>query len=99
MKTINTIGFKSLIAALALAGSAAPAFAAMRTVTLAIPGMSCPACPITVKKAIAKVEGVSKTEVSFDKREAVVTFDDAKATVQKLTNATTDAGYPSTAKH
>jgi len=35
--------------------------------------------------------------VSFDKREAVVTFDDAKTTVQKLTEATTNAGYPSSA--
>ena len=99
MKTTHSIRFKSLISAMALAGAAAPAFAAMQTVTLAVPGMTCPVCPITVKKAIAKVNGVSKTEVNFDRREAVVTFDDAKASVQKLTKATTDAGYPSTAKH
>lgn len=40
--------------------------------------MTCSACPITVKKAIFKVEGVSKVDVGFEKREAVVTFDDAK---------------------
>lgn len=45
-----------------------------------------------------KVEGVSKTDVSFDKRQAVVTFDDAKTNVQKLTKATEDAGYPSSLK-
>jgi mercuric ion binding protein len=33
---------------------------------------------------------VSKTDVSFDKRQAVVTFDDAKTNVQKLTKATED---------
>jgi mercuric ion binding protein len=33
--------------------------------------------------------------VNFDKRLAVVTFDDAKATIEKLTQATTNAGYPS----
>jgi mercuric ion binding protein len=60
--------------------------------------MNCAACPITVKKALVKVEGVDKVEVSFDKREAVVTFDDAKAAVGQLTRATTEAGYPSTVK-
>jgi mercuric ion binding protein len=75
-----------------------PGVAATQTVTLSVPGMTCATCPITVKKAISKVEGVSKTDVSFDKREAVVTFDDAKTSVQKLTKATEDAGYPSSVK-
>lgn len=60
--------------------------------------MTCAACPITVKKALTKVEGVSQVDVSFDQREAVVTFDDVKTTVQKLTEATTNAGYPSSVK-
>ena len=89
---------KKLFAALALVAVVAPVLAATQTVTLSVPGMTCAACPITVKKAISKVEGVSKTDVSFDKREAVVTFDDTKTNVQKLTKATEDAGYPSSVK-
>ena len=89
---------KKLAALVALAAIVAtPAWAAIQTVTLSVPGMTCAACPITVKKALTKVEGVSQVDVSFDKREAVVTFDDAKTTVQKLTEATTNAGYPSSA--
>ena len=65
-------------------------------VTLSVPGMNCATCPITVKKALTKVSGVSKTEVSLDRREAKVTFDDAKTNVEALTRATKDAGYPST---
>jgi len=87
-----------LLASLALVAVVAPVWAATQTVTLAVPGMTCAACPITVKKALSKVEGVSKADVNFDKREAVVTFDDAKASVQKLTKATEDAGYPSSVK-
>lgn len=49
-------------------------------------------------QALSKVEGVSKVDVGFEKREAVVTFDDTKASVQKLTKATADAGYPSSVK-
>lgn len=89
---------KKLFAALALAAVAAPIWAATQTVTLAVPGMTCAACPITVKQAISKVDGVNKVNVSYDKREAVVTFDDAKASVQKLTQATENAGYPSSVK-
>lgn len=89
---------KKLFASLALVAVVAPVLASTQTVTLSVPGMTCAACPITVKKAISKVAGVSKTDVSFDKREAVVTFDDAKTSVQKLTKATEDAGYPSSVK-
>ncbi|HEP9997320.1 TPA: mercury resistance system periplasmic binding protein MerP [Pseudomonas aeruginosa] len=67
---------KKLFASLALAAAVAPVWAATQTVTLAVPGMTCAACPITVKKALSKVEGVSKVDVGFEKREAVVTFDD-----------------------
>ncbi|MBC3879514.1 mercury resistance system periplasmic binding protein MerP [Undibacterium sp. FT79W] len=89
---------KKLFASLALVAVVAPVWAATQTVKLSVPGMTCAACPITVKKAISKVEGVSKVDVTFEKREAVVTFDDAKTNAQKLTKATEDAGYPSSVK-
>jgi mercuric ion binding protein len=76
-----------------------PAWAATQTVTLSVPSMTCAACPITVKKALSKVEGVEKTVVSFEKKQAVVTHDDAKTNVEALTKATENAGYPSTVKH
>jgi mercuric ion binding protein len=73
-----------------------PAVAATRTVTLSVPGMNCAACPITVKKALGNVPGVSRTEVNLDRREATVTFDDSRTNLEALTRATQDAGYPST---
>ena len=79
-----------------LGALASPVWAASQTVTLSLPTMDCPVCPITVKKALTKVSGVSKTDVNLDRREAKVTFDDAKANVEALTRATKDAGYPST---
>jgi mercuric ion binding protein len=76
-----------------------PAWAATQTVTLSVPGMTCAACPVTVKKALSKVEGVEKIVIHYDQKEAVVTFDDAKTKVEALTKATENAGFPSTAKH
>lgn len=90
---------KKLLAGLALtAACCTTAFAATKTVGLSVPGMTCAACPITVKKALDKVDGVEKTEVSFEKKEAVVTFDDAKTNVKALLEAVKNAGYPSTVK-
>ena len=75
-----------------------PALADSKTVTLSVPSMDCEACPITVKKAIQKVAGVEKVSVTYQPKEAVVTFDDSKANVDKLREATAKAGYPSTVK-
>jgi mercuric ion binding protein len=72
------------------------AFAAPpQTATLAVENMTCGTCPIVVKKALERVPGVSATSVDFDKKIATVTFDPDKATSAKLTQATTDAGFPS----
>ena len=79
-----------------LAALTVPALAAPKTITLSVPSMDCPVCPITVKKALTGVPGVSAAEVSLDKRQAKVTFDDARTTVETLTQATRKAGYPST---
>ncbi|MFM2059964.1 MAG: hypothetical protein RLY71_4349 [Pseudomonadota bacterium] len=76
---------------------AATALAAPRTVTLYLPTMDCPVCPITVKNALRRVDGVSKADVNFGKRQAMVSYDDTKTSVPTLTRATQDAGYPSTA--
>jgi mercuric ion binding protein len=42
-----------------------------------------------------RVDGVGHAAVSYEKKTATVTFDDAKTTLAALTAATTKAGYPS----
>jgi len=87
---------RMLLAAGSLIVVASTAWASPKTVSLSVPTMNCPVCPITVKQALTKVPGVTRAEVSLDKRQATVTFDDAKTNVEALTRATTNAGYPST---
>jgi mercuric ion binding protein len=79
-----------------IAAMSTSVWAATKTVTLNVPGMTCPTCPITIKKALNKVQGVSRVDVNYEKKQAVVTFDDAKTDTKTLVKATTDAGYPST---
>ena len=74
-----------------------PVWAAPQTVTLAVEGMSCPTCPITVRKSLEKVPGVKKVKVDFARKQATVTYEDTQASLDKLTQATTEAGYPSQA--
>jgi mercuric ion binding protein len=76
----------------------APAIAGTRTVTLLVPSMTCATCPITVKKALQKIDGVAEAKVTWEPKEAVVTYDDAKTDVSALTEATQNAGYPSSVK-
>ncbi len=91
MKNINTLLAGASVALL----WAAAVWASPKTITLNVSGMTCPACPLTVKKALEKVGGVSKVEVRFEKKQVLVTFDDAKTNTDALVKATTDAGYPS----
>ena len=93
------MNIRTALTGLAFTLIASTASAAPRTVTLDVPGMTCAACPFTVKKALTKVDGVQKVEVSYEQREAIVTFDDAKVGTTDLTTATQNAGYPSSVKH
>lgn len=86
---------KKLSALMSILVLAGPLWAAKQTVTLSVPGMDCATCPITVKKALTKVPGVLAVNSNLDKRETTVTFDGAKTTVEALTHATREAGYPS----
>ena len=86
---------KTLLTLAALSALSISALAAPTTIILSVPSMDCPVCPITVKAALTKVAGVSQAEIVFAKRQATVTFDDAKTNAAALTQATKDAGYPS----
>ena len=89
---------KILLLFLAFAVTSDAALAASRTVTLAVQNMTCAVCPITVKKALEHVPGVQQVSVDFKSKTATVQFDDSKATVDQLTEASKNAGYPAAVK-
>jgi mercuric ion binding protein len=67
---------------------------AEQTVTFTVEKMTCAACPITVRKAMERVEGVKSVAVDFDAKTATVVFDPAVATPDQIGAASTNAGYP-----
>lgn len=84
------------IAALLLSGSASAG--TPETLTLNVQNMTCAACPITVKKALEHVPGVSNVKIDFEHKTATLQLDMDKANAATLTKATTDSGFPSTVR-
>lgn len=90
---------KSFLLAIVIIGGFATTtsvFAADQTVSLRIEKMTCALCPITVRKAMERTDGVQEVKVNFDTKIAVVTFDDSKTTAADVAQASTDVGYPAT---
>jgi mercuric ion binding protein len=50
------------------------ALATERTVRLDLPTMNCAMCPLTVKKALTRLQGVSRVDVSYEKKRSVGDF-------------------------
>ncbi len=74
------------------------AFAGNKIVTFTIGNMTCKMCDITVRKAIEKVNGVTKATVDYDSKTAQVTFNSDKTNVVKIEEASAMAGYPAKVK-
>ncbi len=62
-------------------------------ITLPVEGMTCGACAVTVQKRLAAAPGVSDAAVNFATGKAVLTVDDAQATVADLVRAVREVGY------
>jgi mercuric ion binding protein len=68
--------------------------AQVRAAKFAIANMTCPTCPITVKKAMQGVAGVRSVSIDLDAKTATVVFDATMANVAAIAAASTDAGFP-----
>lgn len=69
--------------------------AAEKSVTINVPGMTCPTCPVTLKKSLLKEQGVSSVKLLYEKKQLIVAYDDAKTTPTAITEATAAVGFPS----
>ncbi|WP_416877314.1 heavy-metal-associated domain-containing protein [Litorimonas sp.] len=62
--------------------------------SFAIDKMTCATCPISVKKAMKRVDGVKSVEVDYKTKIATVVYDPSKTTPTEIAAASTDVGYP-----
>ncbi len=93
--SLSMAGFSFAATTSAIAGNpAAETSAENQILTFAIEKMTCAMCPITVRKAIGNVDGVTDVEVDFEAKTATVTFDPAIVGAKAIAAASTNAGYP-----
>ncbi len=64
--------------------TAASSSASEKVATLHIKGMTCGSCATAVKRVLTKVDGVKAATVSYEKNSAVVTYEPAKVTPEKI---------------
>ena len=63
------------------------------TYEINITGMTCSGCEEHVKLEIGKLSGISGLEVSYEKANAVVTFDESKTNINEVKAAIDKTGY------
>ena len=84
----------ALVAALSVGAALA---ATPATVVLDAENMTCPACGITIRKALEKVPGVTAKRVDARSATVTVRFDPERTNPVAIAKAITDAGFPATA--
>lgn len=82
-----------LILALVMTFSVIRASAATVTVTIRIEGMHCGNCAASIKKKLKVTRGVQDVHVSFEKKEALIKYDDQKITVVELRAVINSTGF------
>jgi len=75
------------------------AFAATpKSVVLDVKNVTCPACRLTIEKALDQVPGVTEEHVDTDAATVKVTFDPARTSESAVAKAITNAGFPATVR-
>ena len=64
-----------------------------KTVTIRVEGMKCAKCSASVSKALKATEGVQEAQVSSEKGEAVIKYDDQKLSEAKLREVINSTGF------
>ena len=88
---------KSLVLAIAafviIAFTSVDVSATTKKSTIRIDGMKCSKCTGSVEKALKATPGVEKVEISLQRKEAVVEYDDEKVTEAKLREVINATGF------
>lgn len=67
-----------------------------QTASYTVENMTCATCPITVKKAMARVDGVESIEIDIESKIATVVYDSTRAQPEDIADASTGVGFPAT---
>ena len=68
----------------------------VKTVHLKVAGMTCGGCVVGTRTVLTRLHGVTKAVVSYEKQDAIVTYDPAKVTIAQMVAAIKTLGYTAT---
>jgi len=69
-----------------------------KQIVLQVENMTCPACSITIERALATLPGVTAKRIDTQAATVTVTFDAERTNAAAIAKVITDAGFPATAK-
>ncbi len=76
--------------------SHAPVANTLSQVTLHVEGMTCGGCTLATRKVLLRLPGVERADVSYERKQAVVTYDPAKVTPAQMIAAVKTLNYTAT---
>lgn len=72
--------------------------APLETIVLEADNLTCPACSITIERALDRVPGIADTNVDTAAGTVMVTFDPQRTNTPEIARAITEAGFPAAAQ-
>ena len=65
----------------------------MKEVKLNIEGMHCTGCSTRLEKVLNNTDGVEKATVSFEQKQAIITYNENQIDIEQIKQAIQDAGF------
>ena len=65
----------------------------MKEIKLKIEGMHCTGCSNRLEKVLNNTDGVEKATVSFEEKQAIITYNESQINIEQIKKAIQDAGF------
>ena len=65
----------------------------MKEIKLKIEGMHCTGCSSRLEKVLNNTDGVESATVSFEKKQAIITYNDSQTDIEQIKQIIQDTGF------
>lgn len=65
----------------------------MKEIKLKIEGMHCTGCSSRLEKVLNNTDGVESAIVSFEEKQAIITYNESQTDIEQIKQAIQDAGF------
>ena len=65
----------------------------MKEIKLKIEGMHCTGCSSRLEKVLNNIDGVESATVSFEKKQAIITYNESQTDIEQIKQIIQDTGF------